>query len=97
MLRMEKIELQTDPIKVESVGPDHPEPVEGVEPEEDDHEADQETPSVAIVDSLVLRRTVVIPPPSLVVPPPAVSNINKTLLETFIKILKSNLHLWWLQ
>ena len=38
MLRMEKIELQTDPIKVESVGPDHPEPVEGVEPEEDHHQ-----------------------------------------------------------
>ena len=46
--------LQTDPVKVESVGPDHPEPVEGVEPEEDDHQSHQEASGVAVVDSLVL-------------------------------------------
>ena len=63
------------PVKVESVGPDHPESVEGVEPEEDHHQSHQKSPSVAIVDSLVLRRTVVIPSPGLVVPPPALSNI----------------------
>ena len=65
--------MKTDPVKVESVGPDHPEPVEGVEPEEDDHQPHQESSSVAIVDSverLVLRGTVVIPSPGLVVPPP---------------------------
>ena len=42
------------PVKVESVGPDHPEPVEGVEPEEDDHQSHQEASGVAVVDSLVL-------------------------------------------
>ena len=68
--------LCTNPVKVEGVCPDHPESVEGVEPEEDDHQAHQEAPGVAVVDGGGLRGAVVVPTPGLVVPPPAQQTIN---------------------
>ena len=59
---------KTHPIKVKCVGPDHPQPVEGIQPEEEHHEAHDDAPLIAGV--LNARCSVVIPSPVLVVPSP---------------------------
>ena len=61
------------PIKIKCVGPDHPKPVEGVQPEQDHQEPYNDTASIAGIDCVVnIRGGVVVPSPVLVVPSPEI-------------------------
>ena len=58
-------------IKVESVDPDNPEPVERVDPEQEDEDNNNRAACVAFIYTSAVRRCVEVPLPLTVVPIPA--------------------------
>ena len=60
---------KSHPVKVKRVGPDHPEPVEGVQPEQEDQDAHDDAARIAGVCWIIWGR-VIIPSPVLVIPSP---------------------------
>ena len=66
------MDYPTHPIKIKRVSPDHPQPVEGVQPEQDNHQPHNDPTRVPCVDGvLLLGGRVVVPLLCLVVPLPA--------------------------
>ena len=85
---------KTYPIKVKCVGPDHPQPVEGVQPEHHHQAAHDDAPCVSGVRAWFwIWSCVVVPPLSFVVPFPRKSRIDdfdKYLVFSFTILLHSN-------